>query len=147
MPSPQPGGSEGKSSILSGEPDGSISLRDLGCSKECQLHRDWIWISGLSHGNIKLDGIEMSEKLILPPSAIPAHDMPKTISRAEVCSACQCSNFKDGEDTGECRIEPPKMQFIPLPSKLGAMVPTAIAAWPNVPRDGFCINGFRPRVN
>ena len=83
----------------------------------------------------------MSE-LILPGGAKPK--APVEI-RAERCETCYCAFFVDGVDEGRCRWEPSKMQFIPVPSKLGGMHIQILSDQPPAHRDGFCVAHYKPK--
>ena len=39
---------------------------------------------------------------------------PKPAVRAERCETCTSGHFIDGIESGECRLDPPKGQFVPV---------------------------------
>ena len=82
----------------------------------------------------------MASPIYLPPSA-KAAPLPDVC-----CGKCAAAFFeKPSEPRGECRLDPPKMQFVPVQGNLGQVGLSAIAGWPSIARDAFCITGFRAK--
>lgn len=84
----------------------------------------------------------MASNIIFPPK--PA---AKPALRTARCELCAASHFPaESVDGGECRHEPPKMQFAPVQGKLGQVSLTAVSGWPGIQRDHFCITGYTPKL-
>ena len=82
----------------------------------------------------------MASPLILSPKPT------KPTVRAERCETCTSGHFPDGAESGECRLDPPKGQFIPAMTKLGQQGVQLVASCPPVQRDAWCVSGFKPRL-
>ena len=80
-----------------------------------------------------------SPNLILPTKPAP--------KRTERCETCLAGHFIDGAESGECRRDPPKGQFVPAVTKLGQQGVQLVASCPPVARDAWCVAGFRPRLD
>ena len=72
---------------------------------------------------------------------------PNPAVRAERCETCTSGHFIDGIESGECRLDPPKGQFVPAMTKLGQQGVQLVASCPPVARDQWCVAGFRPRLD
>lgn len=65
--------------------------------------------------------------------------------RDERCETCRAGHFATIREQGECRLDPPKMQFVMVQTAAGPQM-SVQTAWPIVERTHFCITGFRPAV-